>query len=115
MAIAVKTHDAFYNKLESGRIPISYKFAEKLRSAFGISPDWLLDGKGEMYSENVTKSDSLTLRDQFANSYLCEFISRADLYSVDENRRLRVVSQITNEAYKIADLMMISRKVATKS
>lgn len=57
LARKLKVSHTTVNKIVYGDIGVSEKIALKIKEAFGVNPDWLLYGKGEMFLEDSKKEN----------------------------------------------------------
>lgn len=52
-----------YSRYESGKTAPDFKFVYKLRDLFGVNPDWLATGEGEMFVRRKGESVGLPIWD----------------------------------------------------
>jgi transcriptional regulator with XRE-family HTH domain len=61
---------SYYSEVEAGKRPASAKFMSKLSDNQGVSIDWLVSGKGEMFLFDDKKESSIKLHNSGTNNSL---------------------------------------------
>lgn len=109
-AMDAKLDVSYFSKIEKGQKPISDNYLDALAGKYGISKDWLLFGRGEMFGTNVpheTKSDKKSSVPQNPNDLqiaVRELSEATNRHSITDDRNSKNIERllvILEKAYGI--------------